>query len=57
MTQRELFTLMNSLNENARRKQWDIVEKVIVDTLWASADKDWKAANRHILEQNKTSEG
>jgi len=53
MTRHELFTLMNGLNENAKRKQWNVVEKVIADTLWATADKDWREANKEILFQTK----
>jgi hypothetical protein len=46
----ELFMLVNSLRKNAKKKQWDIVESVLDDTVWACADADWKARHRHEFE-------
>jgi hypothetical protein len=46
MQKSELFMLVNSLRENAKRKQWDIVEKVLDDTVWECASKDWKERHR-----------
>jgi len=53
MTQKELFMLANSLKRHALRKQWDDVEAIIDDTLWATADKDWRESNKHLFEKTQ----
>jgi hypothetical protein len=50
MTKNELFMLVNSLRKNAKRKQWDIVEEVLDETVWACADDEWKERHRSEFE-------
>jgi hypothetical protein len=49
----ELFMMLSSIDEHIERKQWDSVERIVKNTLWAVADKDWKAANIDMLEKLK----
>ncbi|MCL2754789.1 MAG: hypothetical protein FWD35_03595 [Oscillospiraceae bacterium] len=51
MTRHELFMLVNSMKRHAVRGQWDDVEAIIDDTLWATSDKEWREANKHIFEK------
>ncbi|MCL1832683.1 MAG: hypothetical protein FWG45_07245 [Oscillospiraceae bacterium] len=42
MIKPELFMLLAGLKKHIERKQWDDVEEIVTDTLWAVADEDWK---------------